>query len=621
MAQVNSVRKSRICIALPALFILLWSAFFGIQHIDAEYIVYDELTSFGNIGGFDPPYSPSDIVHSLIRHSPEHVPLWFILASGFAQLTGWSQAALSYVSVLTSLLAFAIIYRTVQMACDKRAALLVLFLIATCDYLLTYTYRIRMYSLLVLVGVTHFHFYWRFTFKFASLANWILLLLSAIAMLYTHVFAWLLLIGMGINHLFFVSRSRGWASVIAAWALAGLAFLLYVPNLARGFGRSVAEPSFSAPVAFLSSFANAFVNDQLWLWFMLLFALAYAVMRRRQPSVMASLRIGIVSFIVYLLALIVLNPHYKAPVRYLLVMWFLYLTPFAWALSLVPRRLLMLFIAVWSLFFIVDTSDSGSGGDHAYRPAAAASLPGIFAPGDFFIGAFDPKSNDTKLGKHGYSAVDLFLRGYGLESRPLKMSRSSDEIQAEFDWIYHNYARFLLGHQPANAPEQLPHLIGLIDAEYVACAKLLDDPSMTVTRYVDRAIGCEHQAIPVAYRNGINVRDRFAVYQPETHRLQMLTWIEAADSLQERYHNVSWQVHTWDGQNVRQIDKHLHDSSVLPWSRIEMSTEGLGPGDYRLMLILYRNDTGAKVRYVDPLSGQESGFLPILDFAISSGSD
>ena len=620
MAQVNSVRKSRICIAFPALFILLWSAFFGIQHIDAEYIVYDELTSFGNIGGFDPPYSPADIVNSLIRHSPEHVPLWFILAAGLAQLTGWSQAALSYVSVLTSLLAFAIIYRTAQLTCDKRAAILVLFLIVTCDSLLTYTYRIRMYSLLMLVSVTHFHIYWRFTFGVASIANWILLVLSAVALLYTHVFAWLLLIGLGINHLFFVSRSRSWASVIAAWALAGLAFLLYVPNLARGFGRSVAEPSFSAPVAFLSSFANAFVNDQLWLWLPLLFALAYAVLRRRQPSAMACLRIGIVGFIAYLLALIVLNPHYKVPVRYLLGMWFLYLTPFAWALSLVPRHPLMLFIAAWSFFYIVDMSYSGPGGDRAYRPAAA-SLPGVFAPGDFFIGAFDPKSNDTKLGKHGYSVVDLFLRGHGLESRTLKMRRSPDELQAEFDWIYQNYARFLLGHQPSNAPEQLPRLIGLIDAEYVACATLLDDPSMTVTRYVDLAIGCEHQAISVAYRNGIHVRDRFAVYQPGTQRLQTLTWIETADASQEQHHNVSWQVHTRDGQNVRQIDKHLYDSSVLPWSRIEMSTEGLGPGDYRLMLILYRNDTGAKIYYIDPVSGQESGFLPILDFTISSGSD
>ena len=157
----------------------------------------------------------------------------------------------------------------------------------------------------------------------------------------------------------------------------------------------------------------------------------------------------------------------------------------------------------------------------------------------------------------------------------------------------------------------------MISVDYVACEQLIDTPGMAVTRYNDRWLACDHAPAPIVYDNQIKVLETFANHSRAERSLRAYAWIETATAEQVWQYNVSWQVLTPDGQNIRQIDKHMHDSSVLPWSRIEMSTDGMTPGDYRLVLILYRSDTGVKARFVDHETDQETGFLTLLEFIIA----
>ena len=79
------------------------------------------------------------------------------------------------------------------------------------------------------------------------------------------------------------------------------------------------------------------------------------------------------------------------------------------------------------------------------------------------------------------------------------------------------------------------------------------------------------------------------------------------------------QIITLDWQNTgRQTDRHLYEEDILKWYEAELSTEGLPPGDYRVMVIVYDRATNKKVHGIDLNSGASTDIFPILTFIIES---
>ena len=106
-------------------------------------------------------------------------------------------------------------------------------------------------------------------------------------------------------------------------------------------------------------------------------------------------------------------------------------------------------------------------------------------------------------------------------------------------------------------------------------------------------MGCNHEAAPIEYENGIKVVDRAVQFDEDTERINVLTWWDVPDEAMLEEYNISLQIIASDGQNVRQIDRHLYDN-IVPWSVVELSTADLPADDYALVLILYRRDSGSK---------------------------
>ena len=79
--------------------------------LNVDIVWLDEMYSLGNMGAFDPPYSPPQVVQSLAVHSPQHGPLYFVLASQWAQLVGWSQVPVRYFALLAGVLMLAWVFR------------------------------------------------------------------------------------------------------------------------------------------------------------------------------------------------------------------------------------------------------------------------------------------------------------------------------------------------------------------------------------------------------------------------------------------------------------------------------------------------------------------------------
>lgn len=619
-----SLRGKKKRVPWLAVLVLLFVGFFGLSHINGESINVDELLAFGDMGGFASiAYSPAQIIDSLVNNHPDHVPLWYLLGAFAAQFTGWSQAGLRATTVLTSLITLATLFRFTAIYVNRKTALTTLLLMATTEVILHYTYKIRMSQLLMLLGVIHCWSYWRLINDRTSFSSWLAFVSTGTALLYTHAFGVLLLIGMGANHLFFGSKRHNWRKIVAGWIVTGLLFSLYLPVMVAGFNYNFKNQSDANVIDVIALIARDFSNDGLLLFIPMLIALGFALWKTPNSFISAILRIGLVGLTTYLLAKLVLDEMLITRTRYLFVLWFALVIPFAYGISSLPRRLQLMILAIWIAVFFIDIRPDQvpcvSSDSCIYRPSSLELLRQTPGPREIFLSSFDQSdtANRTRVVRaHRYSMVDFYLRELGFHSLAVRSKRSQDYVESVYKGLANDYRRFLLGYDPSKLAPNFFQLIELIETEFVACNIVIEAPPIRVQRFVDRLIGCDHRAEPIVYSSNISVLDRFAQYHSAEKILKVMTWIEPEYLDQERLYNVSWQILTPNLQNIRQVDRHLHDSTVLPWSTIEMSTKGLAPGDYRLVLILYRSDTGKKDYYLDTATGQESGFLPVLDFTV-----
>ena len=105
------------------------------------------------------PYSPAQIAQSVASHFPDHVPLFFLLGAGWAQLVGWTQFALRLFSVFSGVLAIAWTYRFGSDVFNRRMGLLATLLLGTSAYMILYVHNFRMYPLLLMFAIMHTWFY------------------------------------------------------------------------------------------------------------------------------------------------------------------------------------------------------------------------------------------------------------------------------------------------------------------------------------------------------------------------------------------------------------------------------------------------------------------------------
>ena len=167
--------------------VLLMIFSFGANGLNTDSIWTDELYSINNIGGFDPPYGPRDIIDSLRENSPDHVPLFYLLLAAWAQLAGWWQLSLRLFSVLAGMLMIAWLYRLLRFVqpCNSAGCRGADGYIGV--HVILYFHDIRMYTLLLLFGLIHCWLYWRIVHgSNVNRRSWLWFVLSAVAH-FTHI--------------------------------------------------------------------------------------------------------------------------------------------------------------------------------------------------------------------------------------------------------------------------------------------------------------------------------------------------------------------------------------------------------------------------------------------------
>ena len=612
--------------------VLLLSFGLAAPGLNALPIWTDELYSVSNMGAFDGPYSPAQIIQSVSGHFPDHVPLFFLLGAGWAHLVGWSQFALRLFSVLSGVLTIAWLYRLGTDVFNRRTGLLAALLLGTSAYVLLYFHNFRMYPLLLLFAVMHSWFYWRLAHGHrATRLMWCLFVISAVGLAYTHLFSIVWLAGLGFYHLVFVSKRRRWFQILLGWGVGALCFLPYLNVLISGVRRASEKfnvtSAAASPGELIPTLFDLLGNGSDILASLFGGVLILAVWRRRDAVIVKFMLMSLVmmTLIILLNEAIGLIPIDR--MRYFLILWVPGMLLFGYGLSWSPRWLTVLCLLLWGIagWQFYRSADirgyiGGIAKSYLYPPMQdyVYHLQDEVRPQDYLLG-FTASNNVNKIRRLGKSVTDFYTELHlGIDGGFILQRSFGEWLEENIRHQMTGSPYLLFAYDPQDKPKTFDRVMGEIAAGYEACDVVVDEPNLLARRYVNPIIGCEREDYaPIAYENGVRVVDRSARHLPESEILQILTGWEVEDESLLHAYNVSLQIITPDWQNVRQEDRHLYE--LPPWDVIELSTEGLPPGDYRVMLILYHRDTGEKVSGADPTTGEKAKIWPVLEFTIESG--
>ena len=187
------------------------------------------------------PYSPIEVLQSLVRNSANHTPLYFLLLNLWGHLVGNAVAMGRTLTIFTGLLSLAITYRLARDFVAPIAGLIAIILLASNAFYNYFYAHARMYPLLMLASATVIWLYLRIIGqqKTARRKDYLLLGASCYLLANTHAFSALLFITLGAYHLLFVAKDKRWLWVSMAVVLALLLFSPWaIVLVTKGIDRS-----------------------------------------------------------------------------------------------------------------------------------------------------------------------------------------------------------------------------------------------------------------------------------------------------------------------------------------------------------------------------------------------
>ncbi|MCR4407469.1 MAG: glycosyltransferase family 39 protein [Anaerolineae bacterium] len=201
----------------------------------------------------------------------EHAPLYFVLLHGWMRLTGQSDFALRFLSLLFSVLTVSLGYALGRDLFSDRIGLLTAILLAINPFQIWYAQEARMYSLVVCLTLASTWLLVR-GWRGGGWAVWAGYALTTALALYTHYYAVLI---PAFHAVFILGHRTGWQPVplprwLAAATAAALLFLPWLPRALRllsfpGWREPV--PLYTVPGRFLTAYSLGLaVPSDLGLW-------------------------------------------------------------------------------------------------------------------------------------------------------------------------------------------------------------------------------------------------------------------------------------------------------------------------------------------------------------------
>ena len=475
-----------------------------------RYVVWDvELVSFDHMGAFDSSHGPAQIIDSIAEYSPEHVPLYYSLGWLWGRIAGWSQAPMRLMSCFFGVLMIAWLYRFAADAVNRRTGIAAALLMSTSAIILVYFHILRPYTLFMLLAVMHSWFYWRLAHHFRiTRLTWVLFILTAGLLFYTHHLSVIAFAGLGAHYLLFAPRSRRWLNIMLGWSMGFLLFLPYVP-LMLGYlpqaGNFIRTPNIWNPINLIGGVAHLLVNGLDILWLPLMLSLGYALRRRRSRAILGLFAIALAMIVMLLLASQRFWVFSPARMRSLLVLWFPFVVLFAYGLTSMPRWHLVtaLFLLLWGITGVqlersMDIHNYTTGRHYitAYPPLHdyADSLNNKTRERDYLIG-FTKHWNVNQDRYNGWGIADYYVNLLlGIEGVFIWPEKRGEELKRDVEMYLDERPYALLAHDPSDVPGNYAETLGIIQEDYIPCAVLVDKPDLLIQRYAHSAMGCGYES-------------------------------------------------------------------------------------------------------------------------------
>ena len=600
--------------AIPVLIVV---AALSLRQIDSFPPGHDEFFSMHGAGWLlNSPYSPEDVLSSLIEISPGHTPGYTLLLNQWGIFVGHDLASARVLAIFGGLLSLALTYRLARDFLAPIAGIYALALMAGNAFFNYYYAYARMYTLFVCLAALVLWLYLRIIDQKRAVKPGDYLTLSAAcyALANIHIFSGVLFVSIATFHVAVSPRDKRWLKICAAVLIAFLLFSPWLPILvSRGIPRGLAtwdsgsETFTSLLYAWLllasnGSIALLFLSvggllcmplDRVsTLRYLALLSCIFALALAAYPLIWDALTAGMMRLTLAGLPLVIISVSAGLTVLHRIKR------------TLGFIALLCSILAGISLQQNLDWSRYNTGGYLRYQFVAWQAVSRVAAhdqfraPIVFFRTKLDLLNSDILI---GYSQIDWYFSRHGID---ITLPRNFVQLE--------NHLRLSALIQPAQRlvfkdsivdDDEREKAIDLFaEAGYRICE--IETPARDTISilFVWNMLDCRPPQLIASLQNQSLEYDYFGARLDNT-ALRFIDRWNAGAIFDSSEYRLSYQLISQDWTNEAQVDLDMVHEGELRHFSIDVSQ--VPPGQYRLILILYNKITGDRFVWED-----NPGYVP-----------
>lgn len=212
---------------------------FNIGGINDYTIRRDELTTLGHIGALqnnNDGISIASTVESLSFYSSDHSPIYYAIANIWGHFVEFNYFAIRMLSAWFGMITVAGTYWIGRHFISHAGGVVSAFLLGTNIIFYANFHEMREWSMMLMFSVLTLIAYLRLAYirkplKFVDLLP---LFITVVLSLYTNYLTIFVLVAIGVHHLLFIPKTKGWWQISLTVIFAGVMFIPWLPTVLNG---------------------------------------------------------------------------------------------------------------------------------------------------------------------------------------------------------------------------------------------------------------------------------------------------------------------------------------------------------------------------------------------------
>jgi 4-amino-4-deoxy-L-arabinose transferase-like glycosyltransferase len=234
--------KTRISMLPSWLFvapILLLVFTFSIDGVNRYTIRRDELTTLGHIGALEKDndgVSFAYTIESLSLYSPEHAPVFYMLANIWGKIFEFNYFPLRMLSVWFGIIAAASTYWLGRRMVSHTTGFFTIIIFGTNVVFYGTVHEMRAWMMLVMFAMLVWMFYWHMAHKRQPIKpiEFFALFITILIGIYINYMMFFILLALGLYHLLVLPKDKRWWQITVTVCIAGILYVPWLPVLLDG---------------------------------------------------------------------------------------------------------------------------------------------------------------------------------------------------------------------------------------------------------------------------------------------------------------------------------------------------------------------------------------------------